>query len=320
MNELFDTPLTSFEDKALESFAYQSENCLIYKQYLSHLNIKPSKINTVSQIPFLPIEFFKTHKVISGENEASITFVSIGTTGQSLSKHYITDIAAYENSFLKGFKHFFGKIEDYRILALLPSYLEREGSSLVYMCQQLINKSGDDSSGFYLDNYEELATLLSQRSTKKTMLIGVSYALLDLAEQFPQPLENTIVMETGGMKGKRPEKTKNELHKILKHAFQVDNIHSEYGMTELLSQAYSFSDGVFQTPRWMKVVIRDPQDPISLLAHHQVGGINVIDLANINSCCFIATQDLGKTISDTHFEVHGRLEASDIRGCNLLVQ
>ena len=188
------------------------------------------------------------------------------------------------------------------------------------MCQHLIHKSNDESSGFYLNNYEKLAYILSQQNTKKTILIGVSYALLDLAEQFPQALENTIVMETGGMKGKRPEMTKYELHSILKQAFHLKHIHSEYGMTELLSQAYSFSDGVFQTPKWMKVAIRDPQDPMSLLAHHQVGGINVIDLANINSCCFIATQDLGKTIDDTHFEVCGRLEASDIRGCNLLVQ
>lgn len=319
MEALFDTQ-TSFNDKALESFAYQSEHCLVYKQYLSFLNIKPSKVSTIDQIPYLPIEFFKTHKIICGSKKPTVTFTSSGTSGQSLSQHYITDITTYENSFLNGFEYFFGDPKDYRILALLPSYLERKGSSLVYMCQHLINKSDDKSSGFYLNNYEKLASILSKQTSKKTILFGVSYALLDMAEQFPQALENTIVMETGGMKGKRPEMTKNELHSILKQAFHLKHIYSEYGMTELLSQAYSFSDGIFQTPGWMKVTIRDLQDPMSMLAHHQVGGINIIDLANINSCCFIATQDLGKTIDDRRFELCGRLEISDIRGCNLLVQ
>ncbi len=319
MNFLFDTDVP-FEDKVLDVFSFQAKHCDLYKQYLDLLHINPSSVQSIHQIPFLPIEFFKSHQIISGQKNIQTIFFSSGTTGQSVSKHHILDTSIYDESLTKGFHYFYGDIQDYRVLALLPSYLEREGSSLVYMCKQLIEKSQDSDSGFYLHNYEKLATILSKQHSKKTMLIGVSYALLDLAEYFPQPLKNTIVVETGGMKGQRQEMVKSELHSILKNAFHLNSIHSEYGMTELLSQAYSKSNGIFQTPPWMKVIIRDPQDPFTMLNHHQAGGINIIDLANINSCSFIATQDLGKTLDNTHFELMGRFEIADIRGCNLLVQ
>jgi phenylacetate-coenzyme A ligase PaaK-like adenylate-forming protein len=287
------------------------------------LNLLKTDINcitSIQDIPFLPIEFFKSHSIISNDNPIEKTFTSSGTTGQDVSQHHITDLSIYTESFIRGFEHFYGTTEDYRILALLPSYLEREGSSLVYMCNRLIENSQHQESGFYLHNLEDLAKILSQKSEKKTLLIGVSYALLDLAEQFPQKLENVIVMETGGMKGKRTEMIKSELHDVLKKAFQLNTIHSEYGMTELLSQAYSKNNGIFETPPWMKVIIRDTQDPFTILNHQQTGGINIIDLANINSCSFIATQDLGKTIDEYSFELKGRFELSDIRGCNLLIQ
>lgn len=319
MNHLFDTEI-HFEKKALETFYFQSKNCDVYKQYLDLLNISPSNIKAISEIPFLPISFFKNHRIVCEKKSIQGIFYSSGTTGQLLSKHYITDLSIYEKSIINGFNYFFGNIQDYRILALVPSYQERKESSLVYMCQFLIDKSQDPASGFYLNNYNELSAILSKKTTKKTILIGVSYALLDLAEQFPQSLEDILIIETGGMKGQRPEMIKSELHSVLKKAFVVDKILSEYGMTELLSQAYSFSDGIFQTPPWMKVFIRDAQDPLALLNHQQIGGINIIDLANINSCSFIATQDIGKTINDTHFELFGRFEMADIRGCNLLVQ
>jgi phenylacetate-coenzyme A ligase PaaK-like adenylate-forming protein len=284
--------------------------------------LKPdiNSITSIQDIPFLPIEFFKSHSIISNDNPIEKTFTSSGTTGQDVSHHHITDLSIYTESFIRGFEHFYGTAEDYRILALLPSYLEREGSSLVYMCNRLIENSQHQESGFYLHNLEDLAKILSQKSEKKTLLIGVSYALLDLAEQFPKQLENVIVMETGGMKGRRKEMIKSELHNVLKKAFQLNTIHSEYGMTELLSQAYSKSNGIFETPPWMKVIIRDTQDPFTILNHQQTGGINIIDLANINSCSFIATQDLGKTIDEYSFELKGRFELSDIRGCNLLIQ
>ncbi|MDB2675687.1 acyl transferase [Flavobacteriales bacterium] len=311
---------TTFEEKALKAFQLQAKNCQPYTKYLKLLNTDVSAIKSITEIPFLPIEFFKSHQIISNKNTVQKIFTSSGTTGQDLSQHCITDINVYIESFRRGFNHFYGNIKDYRILALLPSYLERDGSSLVFMCKHLIEESKHTDSGFYLNNIDELASILQKKDEKKTLLIGVSYALLDLAEQYPTKLENTIVMETGGMKGKRKEMVKSELHDVLKKAFHLENIHSEYGMTELLSQAYSKKNGVFETPHWMKVFVRDAQDPLTLLGHQQTGGINVIDLANINSCSFIATQDLGKTIDDYSFELKGRLELSDIRGCNLLVE
>ena len=311
---------TTFEEKALKAFQLQAKNCQPYTKYLKLLNTDVSAIKSITEIPFLPIEFFKSHQIISNKNTVQKIFTSSGTTGQDLSQHCITDINVYIESFRRGFNHFYGNIKDYRILALLPSYLERDGSSLVFMCKHLIEESKHTDSGFYLNNLDELASILQKKDEKKTLLIGVSYALLDLAEQYPTKLKNTIVMETGGMKGKRKEMVKSELHDVLKKAFHLENIHSEYGMTELLSQAYSKKNGVFETPHWMKVFVRDAQDPLTLLGHQQTGGINVIDLANINSCSFIATQDLGKTIDDYSFELKGRLELSDIRGCNLLVE
>ena len=319
MNWVFKKQL-SFEEKALKVFHLQANNCEPYKQYLSLLKIDINSITSIQNIPFLPIEFFKSHSIISNDSPIEKTFTSSGTTGQDVSQHHITDLSIYTESFIRGFEHFYGTAEDYRILALLPSYLEREGSSLVYMCSRLIENSQHEESGFYLHNLEDLAKILSQKSEKKTLLIGVSYALLDLAEQFPQKLDNVIVMETGGMKGQRKEMIKSELHDVLKKAFQLNAIHSEYGMTELLSQAYSKSNGIFETPPWMKVIIRDTQDPFAILNHQQTGGINIIDLVNINSCSFIATQDLGKTIDEYSFELKGRFELSDIRGCNLLIQ
>lgn len=307
---------TTFEEKALKAFQLQAKNCQPYTKYLKLLNTDVSAIKSITEIPFLPIEFFKSHQIISNKNTVQKIFTSSGTTGQDLSQHCITDINVYIESFRRGFNHFYGNIKDYRILALLPSYLERDGSSLVFMCKHLIEESKHTDSGFYLNNIDELASILQKKDEKKTLLIGVSYALLDLAEQYPTKLENTIVMETGGMKGKRKEMVKSELHDVLKKAFHLENIHSEYGMTELLSQAYSKKNGVFETPHWMKVFVRDAQDPLTLLGHQQTGGINVIDLANINSCSFIATQDLGKTIDDYSFELKGRLELTWLKGLN----
>jgi hypothetical protein len=257
---------------------------------------------------------------LSKDKTAQITFSSSGTTGQQRSQHRIADLSIYEDSFSLGFDYFYGNPKDYRILALLPSYLEREGSSLVYMCNQLIKDSQHPQSGFYLNNLKDLSEILSETCDRKTLLIGVSYALLDLAEQFPQHLNNTIVMETGGMKGKRQEMIKSELHNKLKESFQIQHIHSEYGMTELLSQAYSKGNGIFESPPWMKVLIRDTEDPFQLVAYHKTGGLNIIDLANIYSCSFIATQDLGKSLDDNTFELKGRFDQADLRGCNLMLE
>jgi phenylacetate-coenzyme A ligase PaaK-like adenylate-forming protein len=275
----------------------------------------------LKEIPFLPIQFFKTHKILSSQNKIENTFSSSGTTGSNTSKHYVSDIAIYEKSFQKAFNQFYDNIEDYVVLALLPSYLEREGSSLIYMVDSFIKQSKHKESGFYLNNLSELnKTLLKLESEgKQTLLIGVSFALLDLADNYTFNLKHTIVMETGGMKGRRKELVRSELHSILKQGFGVDNIHSEYGMTELLSQAYSKGNGIFECPNWMKVFIRDPVDALSIFDFEKTGGINVIDLANVNSCAFIASQDLGKINKDGTFEIVGRFDHSDIRGCNLMV-
>ena len=313
--------LGSFSEKALEIFNFQAENNSVYKEYLGHLNIKPKNVDALDNIPFLPIQFFKSHRILSTKNTVQETFLSSGTTGMSQSKHLVTDMSVYEESYLKGFAHFYGNIEDYVVLALLPSYLERKGSSLVYMVDDLIQKSKQPESGFYLQDLEGLkARLLSlEASGKKVLLIGVSFALLDLIEKHQFALKNTIVMETGGMKGKRKEMIREELHAVLKEGFGVSEIHSEYGMTELLSQGYSDGQGVFNCPPWMKIRIRDTEDPLSLLPTGKAGGINIIDLANVNSCSFIATQDLGKLHSNGSFEILGRFDNSDIRGCNLMI-
>ncbi len=310
-----------FNDFAIKIFNYQAENNPVYKEYLFHLGVNISSIHSYQNIPFLPIEFFKTHQILTGAGDSEMIFYSSGTTGSQRSKHYIKDLAFYEKSFLKTFNRFYGDVDEYCILALLPTYLENESSSLVYMVNQLIQKSGHPESGFYLNNIETLASKLKDldQSGQKVMLFGVSYALMDLAHQFPMQLSNTIILETGGMKGTRKELTKNELHQFLAKKLGVEKIHSEYGMTELLSQAYSKGDGKFFTPPWMKILVRDTYDPFSYVQKGRSGGINIIDLANIHSCSFIETKDLGKINKDNSFEVLGRFDYSDIRGCNLLV-
>lgn len=310
-----------FNEVALEICRFQYANNSVYRKFSDLLKIDPNQINRLENIPFLPIDLFKSHTILSSEENIQKTFTSSGTTGSKTSKHHVTDLSIYEQSFNLGFKRFYGKIEDYVILALLPSYLERDGSSLIYMAQQLIEKSSHPDSGFYLDNLTELKSKLISLDSKgqKVLLIGVSFALLDLVEDFQFKLKNTIVMETGGMKGRRKEMIRVELHSILKKGFGVATIHSEYGMTELLSQAYSAGNGIFDCPPWMKILIRDPEDAQSYLQNNSTGGINVIDLANINSCSFIATQDLGKRSENNLIEIMGRFDNSDIRGCNLMV-
>ena len=310
-----------FEQKALQVFNYQYLNNKVYRKFCDLLCCDPAKIDRVKKIPFLPIEFFKTHEVLSSEAPPKTVFTSSGTTGAHTSKHLITDLAIYEESFRRGFSHFYGNVENYAVLALLPSYLEREGSSLIYMVQDLITESNNPESGFYLNDLESLVENLKEleKSCQRTLLIGVSFALLDLAENFKLNLKHTTVMETGGMKGRRKEMIRTELHEVLKKGLGVDSIHSEYGMTELLSQAYALKNGIFECPPWMKILIRDPEDALTLLPEGKSGGINVIDLANINSCSFIATQDLGKNIGAGKTEILGRFDHSDIRGCNLMV-
>ena len=311
---------SEFETAALNIFRHQFENNTIYRSFCDLLYKHPSDIKRIADIPFLPIQFFKSHNVISRDNPIETTFSSSGTTGSITSKHRITDLSIYEKSYNIGFRHFYGNIKDYTILALLPNYLERKDSSLVYMVKDLITQSQHNESGFYLDDFEALAQTLKTLESKeqKTLLIGVSFALLDLIEQSQFDLKHTIIMETGGMKGRRKEIIRNELHTILKKGFGVNHIHSEYGMTELLSQAYSKGNGIFNCPPWLKVLTRDTEDALSLQTTNKTGGINIIDLANVNSCSFIATQDLGKVYDDGSFEIIGRFDNSDIRGCNLM--
>lgn len=310
-----------FNNMALKVFKFQFENNPVYRSFCDLLYKHPSDIRCVEDIPFLPIQFFKSHQVLSSTSNIQTTFTSSGTTGSTTSKHHITNLDLYEESFRKGFQQFYENIEDYVILALLPSYLERQGSSLVYMANDMVVQSKHPESGFYLDNISELKEqLISLDSNgQKVLLIGVSFALLDLVETHKFQLKHTIVMETGGMKGRRKEIIRDELHSILKKGFGVDSIHSEYGMTELLSQAYSKGNGIFKCPNWMKVLTRDPEDALTLQKPQKTGGINIIDLANLNSCSFIATQDLGRVATNNSFEIIGRFDASDVRGCNLMV-
>jgi hypothetical protein len=310
----------TFEQLALELFHYQMENNAIYGPY-SALILKGKDPQNIYEIPFLPIDFFKHEQIICQGKGVEKVFLSSGTTGEQ-SKHLVSNTSVYETSYLKTFKQFYGDIEDYCILALLPSYQEKEGSSLIYMVDDLITNSKHPKSGFYLNNLAELSETIKELESKgqKVILFGVTYALLDLATQFPQHLKHTLIMETGGMKGKRKEMLKEEIHQILQEAFLSTNIHSEYGMTELLSQGYSKGDNIFNSPPWMKILIRDVNDPLSVIGNNKTGGINVIDLANIYSCPFIATQDLGRTFDDGSFSVLGRFSNADIRGCNLLVQ
>ena len=306
---------------ALKVFRFQYENNLVYKEFCTLMNTNVQEVKSLQQIPFLPIQFFKSHTVISNQNPIQETFTSSGTTGIINSRHCVTDISIYEESYQKGFAQFYGNIEDYVVLALLPSYLEREGSSLIYMVKDLIALTKNPESGFYLHNHDALIENLIalDSSGQNILLIGVTYALLDLIEKQHFQLKNTFIMETGGMKGKRKEMIREELHEQLCKGFGVPAIHSEYGMTELLSQAYSLGEGVFECPSWMHILIRDPEDALTYIKNGKTGGINVIDLANINSCSFIATQDLGKKNPNNSFEVLGRFDNSDIRGCNLMV-
>ncbi len=311
-----------FNGLALKIFQFQAENNSVYRSFIKYLGIDVKKITSFKDIPFLPVEFFKTRKVVTGHFNPEIIFTSSGTTGSVTSRHYVKDTELYRESFFKGFEYFFGDIKKYVILALLPSYLEREGSSLVYMSEKLIKATGDKRSGFYLHDYKKLSDTLRglKNSTEKVILLGVTYALLDLAERFPLSFPGLTIIETGGMKGKRKEMIRQDLHEKLTKAFGVKKIFSEYGMTELLSQAYSKGDGIFKTPPWMKILIRDVNDPLTLMPYGKSGGINIIDLANIYSCSFIAVQDLGKVYRDGSFEILGRFDNSDIRGCNLLIQ
>jgi phenylacetate-coenzyme A ligase PaaK-like adenylate-forming protein len=322
INNIFNIhDFNDFEKLSLEIFRFQAKNNVIYNAFLNHLAIDVAAVLNINQIPFIPIQFFKSHKIVSSKDKSQQIFLSSGTTGDERSKHYVTDLNIYKNSFRKGFELFYGNIEDYTVLALLPSYLERDGSSLIYMVNDMIERSNCTRSDFYLNNLEELRNHLIEldKNNEKVLLIGVSFALLDLVETYNFKLINTVVMETGGMKGRKKELIREELHKVLRKGFGVDNIHSEYGMTELLSQAYSKGNGIFECPPWMKVMIRDTEDALTMLPEGRSGGINVIDLANINSCSFIATQDLGKSYADGTFEVLGRFDNSDIRGCNLMV-
>ena len=312
---------SDFKTCALQVFRHQFKNNTVYRSFCDLLYIHSSDVKEIEEIPFLPIQFFKSHAVLSSTQAVKETFTSSGTTGSSVSKHMVTDLSWYTKSYTKGFEHFYGPIEEYTVLGLLPNYLERDGSSLIYMVDDFIKKSNKPASGFYLNNLTELSkTLIAlDKKGEKVLLIGVTFALLDLIERQQFKLQNTIIMETGGMKGRRKEIIRNELHEILCAGFGVSKIYSEYGMTELLSQGYSSGDGVFDCPPWMKILARDTEDALTMVGTNKTGGLNVIDLANYNSCSFIATQDLGKVDNNGSFEVLGRFDHSDIRGCNLMV-
>jgi hypothetical protein len=321
---------SDFDKLALDLFHFQYQNNLIYRQYADVLKIDAKTVNSIGKIPYLPIIFFKSHKVVTTGFESSVVFESSGTTGSVASRHYLADTTIYKESFTKAFEHFYGSVTDWCILGLLPSYLERENSSLVFMVNELIRLSGHSRSGFYLNEFDDLLSLLVslEKQRQKTLLIGVTFALLDFAafylEQGGLPLKHTIIMETGGMKGRKKELIRPAVHDVLKQAFHVSDIHSEYGMTELLSQAYSKGNGLFNCPAWMKVLIRDEQSPFDIKLPRsttvaEAGAINIIDLANIYSCCFIATDDSGQLFSNGTFRVAGRIDNSDIRGCSLMI-
>jgi phenylacetate-coenzyme A ligase PaaK-like adenylate-forming protein len=327
IREIFCGPKESFESMAIKIFNHQYELNHVYRNYCDSLGIRRDRVTTLASIPFLPIQSFKTREIKTQDFTPEIIFESSGTTGQISSKHFVKDIALYEQSFLNGFLHFYGEAHSYCILGLLPSYLERTNSSLVYMTDTLIKKSGHFKSGFYLYEHEKLFNTLveNEKNQQPTLLLGVTYALLDFAEKFPMKLKHTIIMETGGMKGRREEINRIDLHKTLKQQLGVMQIHSEYGMTEMMSQAYAKKDGIFNCPPWMKVLIRELDDPLTCinpennLKESNIGAVNIIDLANINSCCFIATEDMGKCYGDGSFEILGRVENSDLRGCGLMI-
>lgn len=307
----------AFEREALAVFRHQAVHCAPYAEYLRLVGVEPRSVTRIEDIPMLPIELFKSHDIYCGEGEPQIVFTSSATTGMTPSRHPVADLALYERAFIEGFRKFYGEPKDWSIYALLPSYLERQGSSLVYMAERLIAECG--SGGFYLDNYKQLLDDMAA-DTKPKILLGVTYALLDLAEQYAPKLHDTIVMETGGMKGRRKELPKAELHKVLCEAFGVEKIDSEYGMAELMSQGYSSGDGLFRVPQWVRILVRDVNNPFARLECGRRGAIDIIDLANLHSCAFLATQDMGIRYDDGSFRLEGRVQASDIRGCNLLVQ
>lgn len=311
-----------FNALALDLFRLHAERNPVYRGFLSALGRDTQAVRRVEDIPYLPISAFRNQRVLLEGMGSSVVFTSSGTTGSVTSSHYVPWPELYERSFLTSFTAAYGDPSRWRILALLPAYLERPGSSLVYMAQKLISASGDPLSGTYLYQYDQLADVLrrSEAEAKPTLLLGVTFALLDLAEKHPMPLKHTVVMETGGMKGRRPEMVREELHAILKSAFTLEAVHSEYGMTELLSQAWSKGDGLYRCPPWMRISLRDVNDPLSRVETGRTGGIDIIDLGNIASCPFISTQDLGRMHTDASFEVLGRYDNSDVRGCNLMVE
>lgn len=320
VNNILSVSPTSFAADALQIFNFQYLHNYVYRRWVDALGVTPNTVTDPFNIPFLPVSFFKSHNVITGDFNPQATFESSGTTGSVNSRHVVKDLSLYTQSFTEGFKHYYGLPGEWCIIGLLPSYLERTGSSLVVMVDELIKQSAPTESGFYLYEYEKLHSVLQalEARQQKTLLIGVTFALLDFAEQFPMSLQSTVVMETGGMKGRRREMVREEVHTILQQQLGVSSVHSEYGMTELLSQGYSYGDGIFTTVPWMKVMIRDEDDPL-LVTNTGRGLINVVDLANIYSCSFIATDDVGRIFDDGSFEVSGRRDNSDIRGCSLMV-
>ena len=311
----------TFQRQALDVFRYQAKHVQVYSEYLQVLGVDPLTVSTWEEIPYLPVEFFKTRDIIERPLTPEIVFTSSGTTGQITSKHLVADLALYERSFMQCFELFYGPVSDYCILALLPGYLERTGSSLVFMAAELIRHSKHADSGFYLRQYADLSLLLKklQQQGQKTILLGVTYALLDLAENFPIHFPELILMETGGMKGQRKELVRDQLHELLCNKFSVKKVHSEYGMTELLSQAYSKGDGRYFCSPWMRIRLREVNDPFAYVSYGQTGGVCITDLANFHSCSFIATQDLGRMHPDRSFEILGRFDQAELRGCNLML-
>lgn len=317
---LFERSKGHFNEVALELFRHQVVHCEPYRRFVEGLRIEPSEIHHWTDIPHLPIEAFKNHEVKTGNFQAEVIYTSSGTTGPNTSRHFVEHKSWYERVFTEAFQEKYGSSADYQWLCLLPSYLERKGSSLIDMAAQFIEQSKVGSSGFYLDDMNALMDQVQKTTDIPTVILGVSFALLDLAESHSQALgPNVIMMETGGMKGRRKEMIRAELHEVLTTSFHLPVIHSEYGMTELMSQAYSKGEGIYTSPWWMRVSLRDPADPLSKVRSGKTGGINIIDLANVDSCAFLATQDLGRLHSETTFEVLGRFDNSDIRGCNLMV-
>ena len=322
-HKLLQSSPESFDELALELFHWQAQQNPIYRTYLSYLKINPATIKNIEQIPCLPIEFFKYHRVLSGNHAKALqVFESSGTTGQTRSKHYEPDVAWYHNVCYSIFNQQWGKIQDFHIFALLPSYLERQNASLVSMADYFIRQSQSSHSGFYLNDFPRLVDEMekARKTERKVLILGVTFALLDLAEQFVLDWPEVIIMETGGMKGRRKELTRAEVHQIITKKLRVSAVASEYGMTELLSQAYAKQAGQFSSPHWMKVLIRDIYDPFTYLENGKQGGVNVIDLANVDSCAFIETKDLGRILQEGYFEVLGRYDNSEIRGCNLMLQ